>query len=52
MSVAVLGWFLLCVVEGLGREVDPLATCLMLQSLLSVGCSLPQFRQLSCGHGE
>jgi hypothetical protein len=43
----VVGRFLLCIVEGLGREVNPLAVLLMLQSLLSAGCSFPQFGQLS-----
>jgi hypothetical protein len=43
----VVGRFLLCVVEGLGREVNPLAALLMLQSLLSARCSFPQFGQLS-----
>jgi hypothetical protein len=52
VSVTVLRWFFLCVVEGLGREVNPLATFLMLQSLLLAGCSFLQFGQLLCGHGE
>jgi hypothetical protein len=40
---------LLC---GFRVEVNPLATFLMLQSLLSAGCSFLQFGQLSCGHVE
>jgi hypothetical protein len=52
VSAVMLRWFLLCVVEGLGHEVNPLAAFLMLQSLLLVGCSFPQFGQLLCGHGE
>jgi hypothetical protein len=47
-----VGVFLLCMVEGLGWEVNPLAALLKLQSLLSAGCSLPQLGQLLCGHGE
>jgi hypothetical protein len=47
-----VGWFLLYGVEGLGHEVNPLAALLMLQSLLSAGCSFPQFGHLLCGHGE
>jgi hypothetical protein len=49
---AVMRWFLLCAVEGLECEVNPLAALLMLQSLLLAGCSFPQFGHLSCGHGE
>jgi hypothetical protein len=48
----VVGRFLLCIVEGLGHDVNSLAALLMLQSLLSARCSFPQFGQLSCGHGE
>jgi hypothetical protein len=47
-----VGVFLLCKVEGLGREVNPLAALLKLQSLLSAGCSFPQLGHLSCGQGE
>jgi hypothetical protein len=36
--------------EGLGQVVTPLAAFLILQSLLSAECSLPQFRHLLCGH--
>jgi hypothetical protein len=36
--------------EGLGQKVMPLAALLMLQSLLSVRCSFPQFGHLLCGH--
>jgi hypothetical protein len=52
VSDVVVGWFLFCVKNGLGRDVNPLAAFLMLHSLLSAGCSFPQFGHLSCGHGE
>jgi hypothetical protein len=47
-----VGVFLLCMVEGLRQEVNPLAALLKLQSLLSVGCSFPQLGHLSCGQGD
>jgi hypothetical protein len=36
--------------EGLGQGVISLVTFLILQSLLFVGCSLPQFGHSLCGH--
>jgi hypothetical protein len=47
-----MGCVVLCVVEGLGQEVNPLAAFLMLHNLLSAGCSFPQLVHLSCGHRE
>jgi hypothetical protein len=52
VSDTVVRWFLLCVVEGLGHEVNPLAALLILQSLPLAGCSFLQFGHLLCGHGE
>jgi hypothetical protein len=48
----VIGRFLLCIVESLGCDMNPLAALFMLQSLLSARCSFLQFGQLLCGHGE
>jgi hypothetical protein len=50
VSFGVCG-ILLVGAEGFGRVVIPLAALLMLHSLLSAGCSLPQFGHLSWGQG-
>jgi hypothetical protein len=47
VSVRLVGGYL--VSDGFGYDVIPLATLLMLHSLLSAGCSLPQLVHMLCG---